>query len=91
MGKKLKLNPIHKKEKNLEDLQEIVEKHAKVIELLEQPQRISIPTKNGNTISVFYNPENNLLVVDLVDKNDKGGIELLRKTLEEKRLLNHCK
>ena len=52
-------------------------------------QRINITTKAGNTLQLFYNPENNLIVVDLA--NEKGGNELLRKTLDEKKLLAHTK
>ena len=51
----------------------------------------NITTKAGNTLQLFYNPENNLLVVDLIHKNEKGGTELLRKTLNEKTLLAHVK
>src|SRR5512136_1475597 len=53
-------------------------------------QRHSITTKAGNTLSVFYNPENNLLVVDLIHKNELGGNELVRITLDEKRMLKHA-
>ena len=52
-------------------------------------QRLSMITKAGNTLSFFYNTENSLLVVDLVDKNDNGGNELVRLTLNEKKLLAH--
>ena len=51
----------------------------------------SIKTAGKNTLQFFYNPENNLVVVDLISKNDKGGNELFRKTLDEKSLLSHCK
>ena len=51
--------------------------------------RYNIKTKEGNTLQLFYNPENNLVVVDLIHKNDKGGMELLRKELDEKKLLSH--
>lgn len=54
-------------------------------------QQISCITKTGNTLQVFYNSENDLLVIDLVSKNDNGGNELFRKTLDEKSLLAHCK
>ena len=50
-------------------------------------QRLSMITKAGNTLSFFYNTENSLLVV--VDKNDNGGNELVRLTLNEKKLLAH--
>ena len=46
-----------------------------------------ITTKAGNTLSVFYNPDNDLLVVDLVHKNERGGNEIIRMTLNEKSLL----
>ena len=52
-------------------------------------QRINLTTKSGNTVEVFYNPENDLLVVDLM--NDNGGNELLRQTLNEEKLLEHTK
>jgi hypothetical protein len=52
-------------------------------------QRCSITTKLGNTLSFFYNPENNLVVVDLVAANEKGGNELVRTTLDENLLLKH--
>ena len=53
--------------------------------------RHSIETKGGNTLQIFYNPDNNLVVVDLIAANEKGGNELLRKTLDEKTLLKHTK
>jgi len=52
---------------------------------------INIETKKGNTIQVFYNPDNNLLIVDLIAKNEKGGNEIVRKTLDESKLLAHAK
>ena len=48
-------------------------------------------TKAGNTLDFFYNPENNLVVVDLISKNEQDGNEILRMTLNEKSLLRHCK
>lgn len=57
----------------------------------EKIQTHSMTTKAGNTLSFFYNPENDLVVVDLVHKNEKGGRELLRQTMHEKELLTHCK
>lgn len=47
-----------------------------------------IITKNGNCLQVFYNPDNDLLVVDLIAKN-KGGNEIIRTTLNESELLKH--
>lgn len=52
-------------------------------------QRFTVETKGGNTLQFFYNPDNNLVVVDIVAANEKGGNELLRKTLDEKKLLSH--
>jgi len=53
--------------------------------------RSNVTTKGGNTLQFFYNPENSLIVVDLVAANEKGGTELLRQTLVEKKLLAHTK
>jgi hypothetical protein len=55
------------------------------------PQTINIVTKEGNTLQFFYNAENNLVVVDLVAGNENGGTELFRQTLNEARMLEHCK
>jgi hypothetical protein len=46
-----------------------------------------VTTRAGHTLSFFYNPENDLVVVDLVHKNKRGGNEILRKTLNEKSLV----
>lgn len=51
--------------------------------------RASVPTKGGNTLQIFYNPDINLVVVDVA--NDTGGNEILRKTLDEKKLLAHTR
>lgn len=59
--------------------------------LPKSPITKTVETKAGNTLSFFYNPENNLLVIDLIAKNENGGNELLRKTLDEKKLLGHTK
>lgn len=53
--------------------------------------RYSFMTKKGNQLSFFYNHENNLLVVDLVDKSKTGGNEIVRKILDEDKLLSHLK
>ena len=47
-----------------------------------------ITTRGGNTLSVFYNPENDLLVVDLVHKDESHGNEIVRMTLNEEKLLS---
>lgn len=52
---------------------------------------INVETKGGNTLQFFYNPTNNLVVVDLIDgAGDQRGNELVRMTLNEKKLLEHC-
>jgi hypothetical protein len=56
-----------------------------------ETKTVNITTKNGNTLQVFYNPDNNLLVVDIIAKNEKGGSEILRQTLNESKLLAHTK
>lgn len=48
------------------------------------------PTPDGHTLSFFYNPENALVVIDLVHRNNKGGTELLRTTLNS-GMLSHIK
>jgi hypothetical protein len=52
-------------------------------------ERKQVITKDGNTLELFYNPENNLVVLDLISKNEQGGNALLRKTLDESALLKH--
>jgi hypothetical protein len=47
-------------------------------------------TAAGNILQMFYNSENDLVVVDLIASNDLGGTELLRQTLNENKLLVHC-
>ena len=54
-------------------------------------KRHSIPTKNGNCLEFFYNPENDLVVVDLIHRNEFGGKELFRMTIDETKLLEHVK
>lgn len=48
-------------------------------------------TKGGHTLSVFFNSETNLLVVDLVHKSEAGGNEVVRRTLDEEALLHHVR
>ncbi len=52
-------------------------------------QTSNITTKEGNLLQLFYNPENNLVVLDLVAANENGGTELLRQTLNN-GMLKHC-
>ncbi|MGD0768114.1 MAG: hypothetical protein ABSB42_07965 [Tepidisphaeraceae bacterium] len=56
-----------------------------------QIERVTIQTAGGNTLELFYNPENNLLVVDLIAANECGGNEVVRMKLDETRMLSHCK
>lgn len=53
-------------------------------------QRHGMTTKRGHTLSFFYNPDNDLLVVDIIHKNEEGGNELVRMTLDEDKMLSHC-
>jgi hypothetical protein len=41
--------------------------------------RLNAKLKDGRQLSVFINRENNLLVVDVIDKDEKGGTEIIRK------------
>jgi hypothetical protein len=50
-----------------------------------------IETATGNTLQLFYNSENNLIVLDLISKDESGGYEIVRQKLDEVKLLNHCK
>lgn len=50
-------------------------------------EQFNCTTKAGNTLSFFYNSDNDLVVVDLVNKDETGGNELFRLTLDEKMLL----
>lgn len=54
-------------------------------------KRFQVTTKAGNFLSFFYNPDNDLVVVDLTHKNERGGREILRKTLDEEKLVGFCK
>lgn len=36
--------------------------------------------KDGRRVQFFLNRETGLIVVDVIDKNEKGGCEILRKT-----------
>jgi hypothetical protein len=36
---------------------------------------------DGRRIQFFLNRETNLVVVDVIDKNGKGGVEILRRNL----------
>lgn len=49
-----------------------------------------ITMKDGHSIQLFVNRESGLVVLDYRHKNDKGGNELLRKTLNPTSMLAHC-
>jgi len=53
--------------------------------------RVLIPTAGGNELMVFYNPDNNLLVIDLIAFDEEGGNEIVRRYLNEPALLEHLK
>jgi hypothetical protein len=52
--------------------------------------RFTTKTKAGNRLALFYKPDNDLLVVALIDKAERVGNELVRKTLDEAALLSHA-
>ena len=54
-------------------------------------ETVYIRTRNGNTLSMFFNKDTGLLVIDLTSKDESGGNELVRRTLDESKLLGHCK
>ena len=43
--------------------------------------RQNVKLKDGRTASFFVNRENNLVVVDVIDKNENGGRAILRRNL----------
>jgi hypothetical protein len=53
--------------------------------------RMQTKTCAGNTLELFYNPDNDLLVIDLISKTEQSGNELIRMNLNESKLLEHCK
>ena len=53
-------------------------------------KRFNVTTRAGHDLSFFYNPDNDLVVVDLTHKNGRGGNEIFRKTLDEKALVGFC-
>jgi hypothetical protein len=50
-----------------------------------------VTTIEGNTLQLFYNPKNALVVLDLISADDSGGNELYRKVISESTLLTHIK
>jgi hypothetical protein len=43
--------------------------------------RMNAELKDGRAVQFFVNRENNLVVVDVINKDEKGGNEILRKTV----------
>lgn len=55
-------------------------------------EEVRIKTRpEGHIINVFYNHDSKLLVIDVVHKGEKGGNEIMRKTLDFTKLLGHAK
>lgn len=82
----------HEEEKKAIDNEKLLEEQRKEASLEKKADDINrhrIQTKNGNYLEFFYNPENNLVVVDLIAANEEGGNEILRQTLDESSLLGH--
>jgi hypothetical protein len=52
-------------------------------------ERRQIKTKEGNTLELFYNPDNNLVVLDLIHSSETGDNELYRRKINENELLKH--
>ena len=44
--------------------------------------RKEIKLKDGNTLSIFFNKDSNLLVVDKIRKDFKGGNEFIRVNVD---------
>lgn len=55
----------------------------------ENIHRNRVTTKAGNILEFFYNPDNDLVVVDLIHASENGGSEILRRTLDEEATLSH--
>ena len=58
---------------------------------MNNPQQVQLTTAKGNTLQLFYNNETGLVVVDLIDKNEQGGNEFVRMTIDENKMLGHTK
>lgn len=48
---------------------------------------LSETSKQGNTISLFYNQESGLVVVEFIRQDEQGGFEILRQKFDESDLL----
>jgi len=59
---------------------------------VEYPEYLSnywVETEKGNSLHFFFNRKTNLLCVDLIDAQERGGNEIVRMTLDEELLLEH--
>ena len=52
-------------------------------------QTIQLTTNKGNTVQLFYNNDTGLVVVDLIAKDESGGNEFVRMTINEDKMLGH--
>jgi hypothetical protein len=52
--------------------------------------RYTVTMLDGHHIHLFVNLQTNLVVVDYAHKNEKGGNEILRRTLRPETDLAHC-
>ncbi len=52
--------------------------------------RFLAETLKGNRLEFYFNAETNLVVVDLIHKDELGGNELVRLKFHEKEALQHC-
>ena len=52
---------------------------------------VSTKTRQGHTLQFFFNPETDLVVIDVIHKSDRGGNEILRQHIDYGKLLSHCK
>lgn len=50
---------------------------------------LSVATKGGNTLDIFFNPRQNVLRVVLMSKDGTGGSEIVGIVLDEGALLQH--
>jgi len=48
-------------------------------------------TRKGNLLAVTYEESRDTLVVDLVNKKETGGNEIVRMKIDEDKLLAHVK
>lgn len=59
--------------------------------VLPQTEHFWTETKEGDSLQFFHNKETGLVVVDFIDKAERGGCELLRHTLRPGSSFKHLK